>query len=212
MKNSIKISVTTIIAAVFIIVIGYALFLSVPVISDETTTMANAAWLAGYDWDLMVAALGGYYYRFGQAFLTVPFFTFLKDPAMIYRLSMVLQAMIQVSIVPVVYAICRRHLRVKSEVLAVLLGAAVCFVPPMTLYVYYYRGDFLLGVLPWYVLLAFLETMRADGEGKSGKKILWTILAVLFSVFSYSAHTRGIVVLLALLIAAILVRVFWKRK
>lgn len=46
MKNSIKISVTTIIAAVFIIVIGYALFLSVPVISDETTTMANAAWLA----------------------------------------------------------------------------------------------------------------------------------------------------------------------
>ena len=80
MKNSIKISVTTIIAAVFIIVIGYALFLSVPVISDETTTMANAAWLAGYDWDLMVAALGGYYYRFGQALLTVPFFTFLKDP------------------------------------------------------------------------------------------------------------------------------------
>ena len=212
MKNSIKISVTTIIAAVFIIAIGYALFLSVPVISDETTTMANAAWLAGYDWDLMVAALGGYYYRFGQALLTVPFFAFLKDPAMIYRLSMVLQAMIQVSIVPVVYAICRRHLRVKSEVLAVLLGAAICFVPSMTLYVYYYRGDFLLGVLPWYVLLAFLETMRADEEGKSGKRIFWTILAVLFSVFSYSAHTRGIVVLLALLIAAILVRVFWKRK
>lgn len=137
----------------------------------------------------MVAALGGYYYRFGQAFLTVPFFTFLKDPAMIYRLSMVLQAMIQVSIVPVVYVICRRHLRVKSEVLAVLLGAAVCFVPPMTLYVYYYRGDFLLGVLPWYVLLAFLETMRADGEGKSGKKILWTILAVsLFCVFLFGAY------------------------
>lgn len=210
-KNRKEFVVIVIVVSFLVMILG-AWPLSVPVISDETTTMANAAWLVGYDWDLMVAALGGYYYRFGQALLTVPFFAFLKDPAMIYRLSMVLQAMIQVSIVPVVYVICRRHLRVKSEVLAALLGAAVCFVPSMALYVYYYRGDFLLGVLPWYVLLAFLETVRADEEGKSGRRIFWTVLAVFFAVFSYSAHTRGIVVLIALLMAAALVRVFLKRK
>ena len=211
MKNRKEFVVIVIVVSFLVMILG-AWPLSVPVISDETTTMANAAWLVGYDWDLMVAALGGYYYRFGQALLTVPFFAFLKDPAMIYRLSMALQAMLQVSIVPVVYVICRKHLRVKSEVLAALLGAAVCFVPSMALYVYYYRGDFLLGVLPWYVLLAFLETMRADEEGMSGRRIFWTILAVFFAVFSYSAHTRGIVVLIALLMATALVRVFLKRK
>ena len=100
----------------------YAVQLSVPVISDETTTMANAAWITGYDWSLMIAALGGYYYRFAQALMTVPFFAWLDEPDAIYRLTMVLQTIIQTSIVPVVFVICRRHLKVASEKVAVLIG------------------------------------------------------------------------------------------
>lgn len=209
-KNKIFISLVGIVA--LLILISYALFLSVPVISDETTTMANAAWLTGYDWSWMVASLGGYYYRFGQALLTVPFFAFLKNPDWIYRLSMVLQAVIQGSIIVVVYVICKRHLEVKSEKVSILLGCAVCFVPSMALYVYYYRGDYLLGVLPWYVLLAFLETVRAGREEKNGKRIIWTLVAMTCAVFSYSAHTRGIVVIIALLMTAVLGRVILKRK
>lgn len=186
--------------------------LTVPVISDETTTMANAAWVAGYDWHLMVTALGGFYYRFGQALLTIPFFAFLKDPDMIYRLSMVLQALIQASIVPVVYVICRRHLKLQDAKLAVLLGAAACLVPAITLYVFYYRGDFLLSVLPWYVLLAFLETMQAAETGKNGRRIGWTLAAVFFAIYSYTAHTRGIVVLIALVLTAVGARIVLKKK
>lgn len=195
-----------------IILTSMACHLTVPVISDETTTMANAAWLSGYDWHLMVTSLGGAYYRFGQALLTMPFFSFLDDPDMIYRLSMILQVLIQVSTIPVVYVICIRHLSVKSEKLAALIGGAVCLVPAITLYVFYYRGDFLLSVLPWYVLLAFLETIRAAKEGKKLRRVLWTIMAVFFAVYSYTAHTRGIVVLIALLITAVAVRIFLKKK
>lgn len=194
------------------ILIAMAYQLTVPVISDETTTMANAAWLSGYDWHLMVTSLGGLYYRFGQALLTVPFFSFLNDPDMIYRLCMVLQVLIQVSTIPVVYVLCVRHLSVKSEKLAALIGAAVCLVPSITLYVFYYRGDFLLSVLPWYVLLSFLEAMRAAKEGKRLRRVFWTITAVFFAVYSYTAHTRGIIVLIALLMTAIAVRIFLKQK
>ncbi len=255
-KNIYLIGVTVLAGMVLI---AMACRLTVPVISDETTTMANAAWLGGYDWHLMVISLGGLYYRFGQALLTVPFFTFLDDPDMIYRLSMILQALIQVSTIPVVYVICMRHLSVKSEKLAALMGAAVCLVPSIALYVFYYRGDFLLSVLPWYVLLSFLEAMRAAKEGKrlrrilwtitsialyvfyyrgdfllsvlpwyvllsfleamraakEGKRlrrILWTITAVFFATYSYTAHTRGIIVLIALLMTAIAVRIFLKQK
>lgn len=194
------------------VLIAMACQLTVPVISDETTTMANAAWIGGYDWHLMVTSLGGLYYRFGQALLTVPFFSFLDSPDMIYRLSMILQALIQVSTIPVVYVICIRHLSVKSKMLAALIGAAVCLVPSIALYVFYYRGDFLLSVLPWYVLLSFLETIRAAKESKKLSRVFWTIISVFFAVYSYTAHTRGIVVLIALLMTAVAVRIFLKKK
>lgn len=186
--------------------------LTVPVISDETTTMANAAWLTGYDWSLMVASLGGLYYRYGQSLLTIPFFQIFSNPEMIYRMSMILQAVIQVSIIPVIYLICKRHLQMQSEKMAVLYGMAVCFVPSMALYVFYYRGDFLLGVLPWYVLLALLESMKAVKEEKKGQQILWTTLAILFTMLSYAAHTRGIIVIIALLLTVIILRLAEKKK
>lgn len=93
----------------------YAVQLSVPVIGDETVTMGNVAWLEGYDWSFMIAALGGLYYRYAQALMTIPFFKCFTDPADIYRWSMVLQAVIQSSIVPVVYVICRTSSQSKRK-------------------------------------------------------------------------------------------------
>lgn len=198
------------IITVFILCV-YAMQLTVPVISDETTTMANAAWITGRDWSWMVASLGGYYYRYAQALMTVPFFAFLKDPAAIYRLSMLLQALIQASIVPVVYCICRRHLKVESKRMATLLAMGVCLVPSMVLYTFYYRGDYLLGVFPWYVLLAFLETMKAAEEGKRGRRIVFTLISAAGSILSYMAHTRGIIVVIALVMSAVIVRILEKK-
>lgn len=199
-KNRKEITAATLVSAVFLGVLAGQL--TVPVISDETVTMANAAWVTGRDWSLMIAHLGGPYYRFVQALMTVPLFAFLDDPAAIYRISMILQALIHVTTVPVVYRICRRHLHMSSAGLAALLGMAVCFVPSIALYVLYYRGDYLLCVLPWYVLLFLLETVRAVEEGRKGRRILFSLLAVLCCALAYMAHTRGIVLILALVICA----------
>ena len=196
-----------------VIILGvYAAQLSVPVISDETVTMANAAWTQGKDWSLMIASLGGLYYRYIQALMTVPFFKcFSDDPAMIYRFSMILQAVIQSAIVPAVYVICRRHLHVRSEVVSTLLGLAACFVPTAVLYTFYYRGDYLLGVLPWYVLLLLLEMVRAYDERKKYRRMLLTVAVVVLCIVSYMAHTRGIVVVIALLLSVLLIRIFLKK-
>ncbi len=211
-KNNEKYSIFFATAFTGIILLIMAWQLTVPVISDETITMANAAWLNGYDWQMMIASLGGFYYRFGQALLTLPFFHFLKEPEMIYRCSMMLQALIHVSIVPVVYIILIRHMRMRNKNLAALLSMVPCFVPALVLYLFYYRGDFLLSVLPWYVLLAFLETMHAEQDGKNGRRIVWTVVLSFFAVYSYTAHTRGIIVLIALVITAFFVHIFLKRK
>lgn len=195
-----------------LVLIFYAVRLFVPVISDETTTMANAAWITGYDWSLMIAALGGYYYRFAQALMTVPFFAWLQEPDLIYRLTMVLQAVIQASIVPIVFVICRRHLKIVSEKFATLLGICVCLVPSMALYTFYYRGDYLLGVLPWYVLLTFLETMKAEEEGNCKKRIFLTVLTEIFCAVAYMSHTRGIVLIIAICLSALILQIVWKKK
>ena len=190
----------------------YAFQLSVPAILDETIAMGDAAWITGRDWSLTVAALGGLYFRYVQSLLTVPFFAWMKDPAMIYRASMVLQALLHVTIIPVVYTICRRHLKITSEKISVLLATAVCFVPSAALYVLYYRGDFLLYVLPWYVLLTVLETMKAADERKTGKRIGYTVLTILLCVLCYGAHTRGIVILIAVFLCVLYMQIFQKQK
>ena len=190
----------------FFLLCIYSCLLAVPVISDETTTMANAAWLFGYDWSWMIAALGGYYYRFGQAFLTVPIFAIFDDPHMIYRFCMILQSLIQASIIPIVYIILRRHLMVKSQLIATFIGTAVCLVPSMVLYTFYYRGDFLLGVLPWYVLLLFLEIISAIENGKKIGRLKNTFLIAFFTIFAYAAHTRGIIVFIALVLNCFIIK------
>lgn len=200
------------VGAAILILCFYAVQLVVPVISDETTTMANAAYLSGYDWSWMIAALGGFYYRYVQALMTLPFLECLQDPYLIYRLSLVLQAIIQGSVIIVVYIICRKHLKIQSLFISLLLALTACFVPSLVLYTFYYRGDFLLGVLPWYVLLFFLESIQNAEEGKRFLRILNTILAVLFCILSYAAHTRGIVVIIALVLAALLLKIFNKRN
>ncbi len=209
-RSKFYIALTTVLSGV--IMIFYAAQLSVPVIGDETTTMANAAFLTGRDWSLMIGQLGGLYYKYIQALMTVPFFDFLKDPDQIYRASMILQALIQVSTIPIIYLICRRHLKMKSSSIACLIAAAVCFVPSIALYVLYYRGDYLLSVLPWYVLLFFLETVRAAKEQKRGRRIVFTLLSVFCCVLAYMAHTRGIVLIIALILTALLVRLLGKQR
>ena len=182
----------------------YAVQLSVPVIGDETVTMGNAAWLEGYDWSFMIAALGGLYYRYAQAIMTIPFFKWFDDPAYIYRWSMVLQAVIQSSIVPVVYVICRRYLKVKERGVSVLIGMAVCLIPAMALYTLYYRGDYLLGVLPWFALLFFLETIRACDTGHKIERIVCTVMIAGCCALAYMAHTRGIVLSVAVIFCAVI--------
>lgn len=197
---------------VAIILIVYAFQLTVPVISDETITMANAAYFDGKNWKYMVAALGGNYYRYFQAFLTIPLFKVLDEPMMIYRCSMILQALFHASIVLVVYLICVRHLKILSVRLAVLLGVAVSLIPASALYALYYRGDLLLTILPWYVLLFLLELLKAAEEGKIIQKRFFTFLVVIFSYMAYMAHTRGIVVYIALVISIIGIQILLKKK
>ena len=195
-----------------LILFAYAWQLEVPVISDETITMANAAWFLGDDWSLMIAAVGGYSYRYVQALLTIPFFSFFEDPQNVYRFSMLLNAVFQVSLIPVVFLICERHLRVNSPGKSTFLGVAVCFVPSAVLYIFYYRGDLLLYILPWYALLVILEIKKAVQEKKNSIRIIYSVILAFLCILGYASHTRGIVLLLAVLICIGIINICFKQK
>ncbi len=195
-----------------LILVIYAAQLSVPTVTDESLSMSTAAWATGRDWSLLFEEFTKRFYRYLQPLMTAPLFAWLNDPEMIYRITMILQALLYTSIIPIIYLICRRHLRMESARLASFIAAAVFFIPSIALYVLYYRGDFLMMTLPWYVILFFLETVRAQKEGKKGRRALFTFLSVVCSYASYMAHTRGIVLLIALLLAALLVRILMKQK
>ncbi len=95
--------------------------LTVTYITDETGTMANAAFLAGMDWSVFIDKTGGYYYKYGQALFWYPIFALVKDSFLIYKLIMAENAVFLSLEGVCVYQILRKHLKVESEI-----GRASC--------------------------------------------------------------------------------------
>ena len=191
----------------------YGARLEVPVVSDEVITLANGEYLLGNDWSYMIAATGGYYFKWFYGVLMTPVLWLFRDsPHNAYRAMMILNGMLQAGTMPVCYFICRRYLRVKSPWCAAGIGVCAAFVPSVFLYAFYARGDLLLSIVPWYVLALLLEGLKAEQEHDRSRRAVCTALAAGVSVIAFMAHTRGIVVIVALLLTVLLVRICEKKN
>ena len=194
------------------IAIFYAIGLKVPVILDETVTIANGEYLIGNDWSFQVATNGSLYFKYLYGIFMIPFMVIFSNPQITYRAMMITNAVLQASTMPVCYLICRRFLNVSSVWHAVFIGMCATCVPSVFLYTYYARGDIFLIVMPWYVLLFLLEAIRASECHVTRRVNLCTVGIVLCSMIAFMAHSRGIVVIFAAVLSSLFIGVFKKRK
>ncbi|MBR1694017.1 MAG: hypothetical protein IJ709_01235, partial [Selenomonas sp.] len=196
----------------FSVAVIYGVGLEVPVISDEVVTLANGEFLLGNDWSYLVAATGSLYYKWFYGVFVMPILWAFHNPYIAYRIIMIINGLLQASMMPVCYLIWRRHLGLDQTLYAVLISICVTFVPSAFLYSFYARGDIFLNVIPWFVLLSLLEGMKADREARKAKKAIFTLVATVLSMIAFLAHVRGVVVIIAMVLTALLVRLFIKRS
>lgn len=174
--------------------------------TDEFGTMANAAWLAGYDWSEALYLASGNYYKYGTAvFYALPYML-IRDAVLRYRVIMTVTGLLMSLMAPAAYYIARVHLKVKKESTALILSAAAAGNPAAILQGGYARADWALIVLPWLILIGILGAYRAENPGR---KILFTVFASFLSVYAFMCHTRGVVLTIAFFMTIFFVRILF---
>ncbi|MCR5430936.1 MAG: hypothetical protein K6E95_00085 [Lachnospiraceae bacterium] len=195
---------------VFLLVM--ALRLSIPPVIDEVATIASPMYLTGNDWTEALHAMGGYYFKYGGGMIYYPLVLFIKDPYILYRSMLTLNAVV-CSFIPVIaFIILKKHFGVRRSASYVM--SLITFALPYTaLYTLYARADAMLIFTPWLIVLLILELVKNSVSGASGedkrraarKRVMLSALLAFLSCLSYSFHTRGIVVILAVIFAVTLI-------
>lgn len=191
--------------------IFYGIHLTIPLVIDETGTVANTAFMAGDDWSICVQSMGGFYYKYGVSALYLPLYLiFRNNPFFMYKAIMALHMAI-ISFVPVIaYHICRKHLKVDSKIKSLLLAISGGGISSLWLYSLYSRSDVMLIFLPWLLALILLELADASKNGMKLKRNLLTLALAFVSVYAYMCHSRGIVLLIATVLAVIAATLIYK--
>lgn len=183
----------------FLISLIPALYLTAPAFEDGLGTMGTAAWLAGYDWSSFLAA-DGYYYKYGQTLWYLLPFVWIKDAVARYRVMLGVNSALASFIPVLAYRIGRRKLALpKGTALAASLLAG--WMPAVLLYSKYTWAETSLMLIPWVILSLMLELWEGEEPGVRKRFCLSVCLAAV-CVYAFMCHQRGIVLILAVLLAA----------
>ena len=110
--------------AVMLVLMGVpALCLSTNTVVDELGTLTNTALLTGRNWGTGIISNGGFYYRYGMAFVWLLPFLIFKDPIMVYKAASFVNALFMATTPVMAYYISRRYLKIEKEKEAALLAA-----------------------------------------------------------------------------------------
>ncbi len=196
--------------------------LNVAPVLDEVGTLANTAFLTGMDWTECVRSMGNHYYKAGMPIFYLPFFLLFENPFVIYKLSLFVNE-IFMSLIPVfAYTILRKHLLSTADiknrtvwnerVLPAAIALIVGFIPSVDLHSMYTKSDPMLIFLAWPIMLCIFEGLDAAEENRRVKSILISVLAGFLSVYAFFSHTRGVVVIIALVMTNACMHLFVRRK
>ena len=192
----------------------FALRLNVPPVVDEVGTVANTALLMGWDWSETAWAMGGSYFKYGFALLYWPLTLLIEDSYTLYKAMLALN-MVFMALIPVfTYDIIHKYIG-SDKAEGTMLALMTAVFPSTVLYMTYAKADVILIFLPFPILWLLLElgTLRTKGvepalAKKNKRRRVWlSIVLAVLTMYAYMSHTRGVVVVLAVVLAVLLIRI-----
>lgn len=158
------------------------------ILDDEFGYLANAAFLAGFDWSTVVSKI--FYYSNGYSLLLVPFFMIAKNPFIIYKSALILNSVLINAVIFVAFRITNKVVPHFNSGFKILLSLVVSLYPSYTIYSCVAWPENLLSLLFWVCVLLFLEI----GE-KTNKTWIYIVTGVILG-YLYMTHTRTIGIVL----------------
>lgn len=193
---------------VFVIQCIPCLFYSVPVIVDEVNPLSFGFWLRGEEWTNYLVA-DGYYYKYGQLLLYLPFVLLIKNPIILYKVLLIVNTAL-ISLIPIfVYRILNIYLEVESSYKAFLISVLVAILPQVFLNSKFVWAETHLLLLSWIIIFLIMKCIK---NNRNSEKILISAGLGVVSVYGYMVHTRGIVLFVATFIIIFMIRILWGKK
>lgn len=196
-----------------------AIRLRVPPVIDEVSTIASPALMLGYNWEEALFAMGGCYFKYGPSLLYYPLMRIFEDPYVFYKSMLVLNVLIYAFIPVIAYDILKKHLGL-GYVTSAALAHTTGILPSTLLYTLYARADAMLIFLPWPMLLVILELVALEPGAKGSsiarktlaRRVVLSVILAAMTAYAYMAHTRGIVLILAVTLSVLLIRLIAGRR
>lgn len=190
----------------------FALRLNVPPVVDEVGTLGNTALLMGYDWSETLFVQGGCYFKYGYALFYYPLMLIFTNSYNLYKACLALNVIIN-SFIPVIANIIFRKYLGRGRVESAFMAGAVYLLPSAFFYTLYTKADSILIFLPWLMLLILLRLMELEKTvGDKIRRVVLSCVLAFLGVFSFMAHTRGLVNYIALVLAIILIHIICEAK
>ncbi|MBX6766956.1 MAG: hypothetical protein IRY90_07370, partial [Actinomadura rubrobrunea] len=156
---------------------------------DETGYLFAARVLTGGpDADLSWSTI----YRGGYPLLLLPAFWLADEPVTVYRLAIGINALVSAGMLPLAFVLLRR-LRLSRRV-AYALAHATALLPAVVFYAEFVLTDAVLPVVLLGWLLLAHSWLTADSSPR--RTTLYGAGAGLLAAYAYTAHTRGIILVL----------------
>ena len=179
------------------------------VLSDELGTIVNSSFLAGDDWAKFISSFSLAFYKYGIAIFYFFIYLFTDDPTIIYQYALLVCAAF-ISVIPIiVYRIEELVLDgYDNNRIKVIIAFVVGCLPTSLLWSKSVWAESLVILIPWLQLLILLELNKA----KNGtKRRIFSILLPIITIIGYSAHQRGISILLSALLVVVFCKIFYKK-
>ena len=173
-----------------------ALQLNIPPVLDEVGILANSAYVSGYDWTETTYTMGGFYYKYGISLLYAPLFKLIEDPYILYKALLAVNVFLYAFVPVIAYTVQRKHLHIKRLV-SFIFAFSSGTIPCCFIFQLYAKADSMLIVLPWVVLYLLLELARTI---EKKRRSVLSILLAAAGIYSYMVHTRGLVIIIAMLL------------
>lgn len=171
--------------------IVYICFFVVPIrLADELYLFYFPAKLAGLDWS---SCMWNYrYYGYGFSILLVPLFKLIKNPVCLYRIVLVLTAIIEGSIPIIICFLLKKILRLTDRKIVVSVAVSCSYAVSVTsayMYNEHIYTAYVWGCFLWVALLLKYNENRQ-------KKIIYSIMLGLNMVLALTVHQRAVTLLL----------------
>lgn len=168
---------------------------------DEMSMLAIPAKLAGYDWCMAETR----YYGFGYFFLFAPLFRMNMDMLWIYRIILLITAVLEGIIPIIIQYILNKYFMITSAKEVILITVIMSFMTVNPLY--NLINEHVLIIIIWGVTMIAFKLVYA--ETKRSKQLNTILLDVLL-IYGLFIHTRFQVLIIAVCMAIIIYRLLYK--